>query len=208
MKFDKSILQVYAVSDGERTGEKELRTALASGVSCVQLREKNLDFDTFLQKAKTFESLCREFGVPLFINDNLEIAKRVQTAGLHLGQEDGSLKEARLLLGSRAIIGRSVHNCEEAIRAWQEGADYLGVGALFATRTKEDATVVPRDVLIDICHAVPIPVVAIGGITRENIQTLYGTGICGVALVSALFGQPDIAAAVTEMKQLTRPFST
>lgn len=206
MKISPSLLHVYAVTDRQwlagRTLESQVRQILEGGATIVQLREKMLSDDEFLAEGRVIQAACREFGVPFIINDNLEVARRLG-AGLHVGQSDTACAEARRVLGEGAILGVSCTTVEEALRAEAAGADYLGVGAVFPTATKSDADYVDRQMLMDICSAVKVPVVAIGGISLENAPRLAGTGIAGVAVVSALFASEnprEAARKFTEIK--------
>ncbi len=196
MKCDKKAMLLYAVTDRTWTGKQSLyeqvEAALKGGVTCVQLREKDLDQAAFLQEAVEIKALCHRYGVPFFINDNVDIAIKSGADGIHVGQEDMAAGAVRAMVGEKMIIGVSVHSVEEALEAVRNGADCLGVGAMFSTSTKQDAGVLPQKTLSDICRAVDIPVVAIGGLTKENILQLAGTGVDGVALVSAIFAAEDI----------------
>ncbi len=196
MKCDKKTMRLYAVTDRAWTGKQSLyaqvEAALKGGVTCVQLREKELPEADFLKEAMQIGALCRRYHVPFFINDNVDIALQCGADGIHVGQEDMAAGAVRQLVGEDMIIGVSVHSVEEALEAVKNGADCLGVGAMFSTSTKLDAGVLPKETLADICRAVDIPVVAIGGLTRENISQLAGTGVDGVALVSAIFAAEDI----------------
>ena len=207
MQCKKEYMQLYAVTDRMWTGEKTLReqveAALRGGVTCVQLREKELDEVAFLAEAHEIKGLCREYGVPFFINDNVEIAIACGADGIHVGQEDMDAAEVREMVGIHRIVGVSVNSVEQALGAVQAGADYLGVGAMFSTATKKDADSVSYDTLRAICRAVEIPVVAIGGISKENMLTLQGTGVNGVALVSAIFAAEDIEGETRVLKRLT-----
>lgn len=207
MKCDKKTMQLYAVTDrawlnGQSLYE-QVEAALKGGVTCVQLREKNLGFDEFLAEAKEIAALCKGYGVPFFINDNVDIATQCKADGIHVGQEDMNALQVRELVGDDMMIGVSVHSVEEALDAVKAGADCLGVGAMFSTSTKADADVLPMNVLKDICDAVDIPVVAIGGIGRHNIHKLAGTGVDGVALVSAIFSAEDIESECRELLRLS-----
>lgn len=204
MKFDKSALLLYAVTDRSWLNGKNLcsqvEEALKGGASFLQLREKELDEARFLDEAAELKMLCRKFGVPFVINDNVAIAAAVGADGVHVGQTDMGAGEARAKLGPDKIIGVSVRTVEQAVSACQNGADYLGVGAVFPTGTKTDASGVSIATLREICRAVDIPVVAIGGITEENVAALAGSGISGVAVVSAIFAQNDIRRAAERLK--------
>ena len=196
MKCDKEMMRLYAVTDrawvGSQSLYEQVESALKGGVTCVQLREKELLQDEFLAEAMEIAALCRQYGTPLFINDNVNVAIACHADGIHVGQSDLEAAEVRRRVGDGMMIGVSVHTVEEAQAAVRNGADYLGVGAMFATATKADVDILPMETLRDICHAVEIPVVAIGGINRENIAKLSGTGVDGVALVSAIFAADDI----------------
>jgi len=196
MKCDKKAMLLYAVTDrawvGKQSLYEQVESALKGGATCVQLREKELDDEEFLREAIEISALCKQYGVPFFINDNVEIAIRCHADGIHVGQEDMEAAKVRRRVGDDMIIGVSVHSVEEALEAVRNGADCLGVGAMFSTSTKTDVDVLPKETLRDICAAVDIPVVAIGGIGRSNISQLAGTGVDGVALVSAIFAADDI----------------
>ena len=199
-------LQLYAVTDSRWLKGSTLATAvekaLAGGVTCVQLREKHLPFDEFLRTAKEIKALCQSYQVPFIVDDNLDIALACDADGLHIGQNDMPAAKARQLLGPDKILGVSAQTIEQAVAACQDGADYLGVGAVFPTGTKTDAVEVPLDTLKAITAAVDIPVVAIGGINADNITQLSGTGIAGAAVVSAIFAQEDIKKAAAKLRQL------
>lgn len=205
MKFDRDNLLLYAVTDrswlnGE-TLAAQVEKALRGGATLVQLREKELDPESFLAEAREIKELCHRFGVPLIINDNVAIAAAVDADGVHVGQSDREAGEARAELGPDKIIGVSVRTVEQAVRAQERGADYLGAGAVFPTGTKTDASGISMETLRDICRAVTIPVAAIGGIHEENIGLLAGSGISGIAVVSAIFAQPDIEQAAARLKE-------
>ncbi len=207
MKCDKKTMLLYAVTDRMWTGKQSLyeqvESALKGGVTCVQLREKELDDEAFLQEAIEIKELCRKYRVPFFINDNVDVAVKCGADGIHVGQEDMAAGDVRSLVGDGMMIGVSVHTVEEAIEAVKNGADCLGVGAMFSTSTKTDADVLPMETLSDICHAVDIPVVAIGGLNKNNISELSGTGVDGVALVSAIFAAEDIESECRELYRIS-----
>ena len=196
MKCAKEIMLLYAVTDRAWTGKESLETqvekALKGGVTCVQLREKNLDEETFLQEAMDIKKLCQHYHVPLIINDNVNIAMACHADGIHVGQEDMEAGDVRRLVGEGMILGVSVHTVDEAKRAVACGADYLGVGAVFSTTTKTNVSRMPIETLQSICNAVDVPVVAIGGMNQGNIMELAGSGVDGVALVSAIFSAENI----------------
>ena len=208
MKCDRQTMRLYAVTDrawvGRQTLPEQVEAALKGGATCVQLREKELDGAAFLEEARTLAALCRRYGVPLIINDNVEVALASGADGVHVGQDDLTVEQVRRLAGDRLIVGVSAHSVEQALAAQAGGADYLGVGAVFATATKSDAHVLPRETLAEICRAVDIPVVAIGGIHAWNILELRGSGVSGVAVISAIFAQPDVGAATAALLPLAR----
>ena len=198
---------LYAITDRSwlngRTLYEQVEEALRGGVTFLQLREKHLPYDEYLEEAREIKALCDKYDVPLIINDNVDIALAVDASGVHVGQSDMEAREAREKLGTDKIIGVSAHNVEEALAAVKSGADYLGTGAVFGSGTKEDANKISHDVVRDICKAVDIPVVGIGGITENNLMELKGTGIDGVAVISAIFAKDDITAAAKNLKKLT-----
>ncbi|KNZ43372.1 thiamine-phosphate pyrophosphorylase [Acetobacterium bakii] len=206
MKLDNTSLLLYAVTDrmwlGRNSLTEQTETAIKAGVTFVQLREKNLDFESFLKQAKEIKTLTDAYHIPFVINDNVEIALACGADGVHVGQEDMAAGDVRKRIGDDKIMGVSVCTQAQAILAEKNGADYLGVGAMFTTSTKADADTVTYEILREICAGVTIPVVAIGGIDQKNILTLRRSGIVGVAVVSAIFAQPDIAAATAELQQL------
>lgn len=207
MNCDKKSMLLYAVTDrawvGRQSLYEQVESALKGGASCVQLREKELDEEEFLKEALELSALCRKYGVPFFINDNVEIAIKCHADGIHVGQEDMEAAKVRQKVGDDMMIGVSVHSVEEALEAVRNGADCLGVGAMFSTSTKTDVDVLPKETLRDICAAVEIPVVAIGGINRSNISQLSGTGVDGVALVSAIFAADDIESECRQLRRLS-----
>lgn len=200
MKVAKETMRLYAVTDrtwlkpGEQL-EQPVEELLKAGVTCVQLREKQAEDALILEEARILKELCGRYRVPLIINDRPDLAKAVKADGVHVGLSDMGIEKARALLGEDYIIGGSAHNVREALEAQKAGADYIGCGAVFGSSTKSDVTALPREELKAICQAVDIPVVAIGGIHEGNIAQLAGTGIDGVAVVSALFAKEDKRAA-------------
>ena len=204
---DKKDLLLYAVTDrswlGEETLYQQVEKTLKGGATFIQLREKHLDDTAFLEEAVELKELCRRYHVPFVINDNVEIALKMDADGVHVGQSDMEAGNVREKLGPDKIIGVSAQTVEQAVLAEQRGADYLGVGAVFPTGSKDDADDVSHETLKAICEAVSIPVIAIGGISRNNVMELAGSGICGIAVISAIFAQPDIEAATKELRTLT-----
>lgn len=207
MSCDKKDLLLYAVTDRSwlngQTLYEQVEQALKGGVSFLQLREKELKEQAFLEEAKVIQELCKKYQVPFLINDNVELAASIGADGVHVGQSDMAAGAAREKLGPDRIIGVSARTVEEALEAQRQGADYLGVGAVFPTGSKADAVEVDHQVLKEICSAVEIPVIAIGGIGRDNVDQLKGSGICGIAVISAIFAQNDIEAAARELRNLT-----
>ena len=199
---------LYAVTDrawlNGATLESQVEQALKGGATFVQLREKELDEETFLEEAKKIKKLCGKYHVPFVINDNVDIALAVDADGVHVGQSDMEAGKVREKLGPDKIIGVSCKTVEQALLAKKHGADYLGVGAMYPTGTKKDATAVTPAALSEICHAVDIPVVAIGGINKDRLEPLKGTGVDGVAVVSAIFAAEDIEKAAKELKEAVR----
>ena len=200
-------LLLYAVTDRSwlngDTLYSQIEKAVRGGASIVQLREKHLDREAFIAEAKEIKKLCHQYRVPLIINDSVEIALEADADGVHVGQDDTDVTEARKRLGPDKIIGVSAHNVEEAVTAWKNGADYLGSGAVFHTGSKDNVTPLSQEELKAICRAVPIPVVAIGGISVQNAMELSGTGIDGIAVISAIFAKPDIEKAARELRSLS-----
>ncbi|MCD7856520.1 MAG: thiamine phosphate synthase [Clostridiales bacterium] len=206
MKVKPETLQLYAVTDRAwlhgRTLESQVAQAILGGATIVQLREKHLTGEALLAEAKTLCALCRRYGVPFLVNDDVALALAVGADGVHVGQEDMAAEQARALLGPDKLIGVSAHSVAQAVAAQRAGADYLGCGAAFVTGTKTDARPIPRETLQAVTAAVDIPVVAIGGITRDNLPQLQGCGLAGAAVVSALFAQEDVQAAARELRRL------
>ena len=200
-------LLLYAVTDrhwlGERTLAEVVRESLEGGVSFLQLREKELDEGRFYEEAVELQALAAQYGVPFVVNDNVDIALRMDADGVHVGQSDMEAGDVRALLGPDKILGVSAQTVEQAVLAEKRGADYLGVGAVFPTGSKDDAEDVSHETLKAICEAVSIPVVAIGGITLENTPELAGSGICGIAVISAIYGQKDIKEAAARLRKVT-----
>lgn len=202
MKSDDLLL--YGVTDRRGLGGLSLaeavRQSLDGGVTFVQLREKHLGREEFVAEALALKALCAEYGVPFVINDDVELAAEVDADGVHVGQSDMAAEDVRARIGEGKILGVSAQTVEQAVAAEKCGADYLGVGAVFPTGSKDDAEDVSYDTLRDICNAVSIPVIAIGGITAANVAKLSGSGICGVAVISAIYCADDIAKAARTMR--------
>ncbi len=208
MNCTKEELLLYAVTDRSwlhgRTLKEQVKEALDGGVTFLQLREKHIDSGLFLQEAQELKDLCKQYQVPFVINDDVELALKVDADGVHVGQSDMKAGDVRKKLGKDKIIGVSAQTVEQAVMAEKHGADYLGVGAVFPTSSKDDAQEVDYETLKAICQAVQIPVIAIGGINAKNVDRLKGSGICGVAVISAIFAQEDIKEAAKELKNRTK----
>ena len=208
MRLDREELLLYAITDrtwlGKETLYSQVKKALEGGATIIQLREKNLDYDSFLKEAKDIKELCHEYGVKFIVNDNIKVAIEGDADGVHVGQDDMNVTEVRKLIGEDKIIGLSAQTVEQAELAQKQGVDYLGVGAVFSTSTKKDAKNVTFEELKDICNSVNIPVVAIGGITKGNAIELKGTGIEGISVISAIFAQKDIKGAAEELKNIAQ----
>lgn len=206
MKCDKNSLLLYAVTDRSWTGEltlyEQVEAAIKGGVTFIQLREKELDNESFVDEALKIKSICSEYNIPFVINDNVHVAMEINADGVHVGQNDMTAKEVRKLIGKDKILGVSVQNVEQAILAQKQGADYLGVGAVFHTDSKSDADHVSYETLKQICNSVKIPVVAIGGIGVHNVSELKGSDISGIAVISAIFGADDIQLAAKELRRV------
>lgn len=207
MKCDKKTMLLYAVTDrawiGKQSLYEQVESAIKGGATCIQLREKGLDEEAFLKEAIEISALCKQYNIPFFINDHVEIAIKCHADGIHVGQRDMEAAQVRQRVGEKMMIGVSVHSVEEALEAVKNGAECLGVGAMFSTSTKTDAAIVSKEILHDICDAVEIPVVAIGGIGKSNISKLAGTGVDGVALVSAIFSADDIEKECRLLRRLS-----
>lgn len=204
MNISEKKLTLYAVTDRKwlqdgQTLAGQVEQAILGGVTVVQLREKHASAAEFLALAQEVKQVTDRYQVPLIINDNLEVALAVDAAGIHVGQEDLAAAAVRQKIGDKKVVGVSAQTVEQALAAEQAGADYLGVGAVFPTSSKDDAVEVDFATLQAICQAVQIPVVAIGGITAENMTALQGSRIVGVAIISAIFGKPDVKKAAQEL---------
>ena len=208
MLCKKESMLLYAVTDrtwvSKYTLLEQVEDALKGGVTCLQLREKDMNEDEFFHEALEMKELCAKYQVPFIINDHVEIAMRCKVDGIHVGQSDMKVDTVRELVGKHMIIGVSVQTVEQAVEAYKAGADYLGVGAMFRTTTKMDASEVSYETLKEICSTVSIPVVAIGGINKCNIMKLSGSGVDGVALVSAIFAAKDIKHECKELYSISK----
>ena len=207
MRCDRQSMLLYAVTDRAWTGpesslKEQVEAALKGGVTCVQLREKELNEEEFLREAVELKALCGDYKVPFIVNDNVEVALKCGADGVHVGQEDMQAADVRALAGEHCIIGVTAKTVEQALAAEKAGADYLGVGAVFSSPTKPNAKGITHQMLKEICGAVSIPVVAIGGINKENMMELAGSGADGVALVSAVFAAEDIEAECRELRSM------
>lgn len=204
MKLNKDDLLLYGVTDSKYLNGRKMselvEEAILGGVTMIQLREKEMSHEEFKEEALDVQKVCQKYHVPLIINDDVELCKEINADGVHIGQDDLNLKEARIILGEDKIIGVSAHNYEEAKIALENGADYLGVGAIFTTQTKDDAQNISMKTLNDICQKIDLPVVAIGGINQVNILEFMGVAIDGVAIVSSIFGSDDIEKASRMLK--------
>ncbi len=194
---------LYAITDrtwlNGRSLEDVVEQSLMGGVDMVQLREKNLDFNSFLESAIKIKKLTEKYNVPLIINDNIEVCRQSNADGVHIGQGDTPLSKAREILGKDKIIGVTAKTIQQALEAQLNGADYLGVGAMFGSTTKKDAIPLTFQQLADIRKSVTIPIVAIGGINANNIDKFANTNVDGIAVVSAIYGQTDIKSATENL---------
>lgn len=212
MKFNNDDMLLYAVTDrawlGHQTLDEQVEEALQGGATFLQLREKELNDDDFLAEAIRLQKLCQKYHVPFVINDNVDIACQMNADGVHVGQLDMEAGDVRARIGEDKILGVTVQTVEQAIRAQERGADYLGVGAVFHTGSKANASVISFEALKAICDVVSIPVVAIGGINKSNVLELAGSGISGIAVISAIFAAKDICKETSELKILTQQVVT
>ena len=206
MKLSKQNMLLYAVTDRSwlngKTLSEEVEKAIIGGATFIQLREKNLNFGDFLNEAIEIRKICNKYKIPFVIDDNVEIAIKSGADGVHLGQNDMNISQARALLGKNKIIGATARTSEQAVRAEQEGADYIGSGAVFATSTKSDTVPLSYENLCKICRSVSIPVVAIGGINTGNVKYLTGSGISGIAVVSGIFKSDNVRESAGTLKEM------
>ncbi|MCR5081265.1 MAG: thiamine phosphate synthase [Treponema sp.] len=204
----KEDLLLYAITDrywlNGRNLADDVELTLKGGTTILQLREKNLDEESFYKEAVEIKALCRKYNVPFIINDNVELAKKIDADGVHVGQNDMQAQDVRAIIGPNKILGVSTQTVEEAILAEKMGADYLGVGAVFPTGSKDDCWVLDHNLCRDICNAVKIPVVAIGGITKDNVTQLKGLGFSGISVISAIFAQKDIFQSSKDLLEKAR----
>lgn len=208
MEFHRNMLLLYAITDRSWTGRQtlydQIQAALEGGVTMVQLREKRLSTQALVEEAVEIKELCHRYHVPLIINDNVEAAVASGADGVHVGITDTPVAEIRKRAGGSFIIGATAKTVAQAIAAEQAGADYLGVGAVFPSPTKQNAVRITLEQLKQICSAVSIPAVAIGGIGRENVAALAGGGMAGIAVVSAIFAEKNIQNTAAELKEVVR----
>lgn len=210
MKFSKESLRLYAVTDrtwlNGRTLRQVVSEAVSGGATTIQIREKNSGYEDFKSQALEIQALCKENHIPFIVNDNVDLALDIDADGVHVGQSDMEAVRVRDLIGPDKILGVSASTVQEAIEAERNGADYIGAGAVFQTGSKSDAVNVTHDVLREICSAVKIPVIAIGGINSGNIGELKGSGIAGVAVISAIFASQDIEKSARELLELSEKY--
>lgn len=207
MKLDKKTMLLYVVTDrywlGNNSLSEQVEDTIKAGATFIQLREKEASYEEFLSLAIEIKKVTDKYNIPFVINDNVDIAVEVNADGVHIGQSDEELLSARKKLGEDKIIGVSVHTVEEAKIAQKNGADYIGVGAAFSTDTKKDVDTMSNEQFKSVCESVDIPVVAIGGINKNNILKLKGSNINGVAVISAIFSKPNIYEATKELVELS-----
>lgn len=208
MKLDKKSMLLYAITDrswiGESSLEKQVEETLKGGTTFIQLREKNLSFNEFLNQAKKIKKITDKYNIPFVINDNVEVAIECDADGVHIGQGDMNAKKVKNIIGENKILGVSADTVEDAKLAEENGANYIGVGAVFKTNTKEDASVISIDSIKEICNSVSIPVVAIGGINEETVLSLKGSGVDGVCCISAIFAKENIYEATKGLYDLVK----
>lgn len=207
MKIDKKSMLLYVVTDRSWLGENSLKDqvedTLKAGASFIQVREKELPFDEFLREAIEIKNITDKYNIPFVINDNIEVAIQSNADGVHIGQDDMPAPDVRKLIGQDKILGVSAATVKDAKLAEENGADYIGVGAMFSTDTKQDANVISMDTLKDICNSVSIPVVAIGGINEKNVPMLKNSGVDGICLISAIFSKENIYEATKKLYDLS-----
>lgn len=208
MKLDKKSMSLYVVTDRtwlkDHSLSQQVEEAILGGATFIQIREKDLDKKAYIKEALNIRKVTQHYHIPFVVNDDIQVAIEVNADGVHVGQKDMEVAQARQLIGNNKILGVSAKTVEQALRAQKKGADYIGVGAVFSTATKHDADHVSYETIKQICSAVSIPVVAIGGINESNIMMLKGSGVNGVAVVSAVFSQPDIKKAASNLLKLSK----
>ena len=208
LKVDKKSMLLYVVTDrtwlNEKSLESEVEKICNAGATFIQLREKGITDKEFIAEAKKIKFVTDKYKIPFVINDNIEVAKAVNADGVHIGQNDMEAKKARYILGEDKIIGISAGNLDEALAAEKNGADYIGVGAMFHTDTKQDATSVTFEEVNEITQRVNIPVVAIGGINKDNVLKLSCSGVDGIAVISAIFAEDNVEEATKNMLKLAK----
>lgn len=203
MKFDRKKLKMYIITDrywlNGRDLSKQVEEAILAGATFVQVREKGISDDEFVAIAKDIKKVTDKYNIPLVINDNLNVAIRVNADGVHIGQSDENLLEARKKLGESKIIGVTAKNIEQTLAAYNNGADYVGIGAVYSTNTKENVEVLSHQEIKNCCTCCDIPVVAIGGINKNTMHLLNDTGVDGVSVISAIFASDDITKSTKEL---------
>lgn len=208
LKVDKKSMLLYVVTDrtwlGENTLKSQVEASIKAGATFIQLREKEMTTQDFINEAIDIKTITDQYQIPFVINDNVEVAMAVNADGVHVGQGDMEVSLVRNIIGENKILGVSARTVEQAVKAEQMGADYIGIGAVFATSTKLDANIVSFETVKEMCTKVSIPVVAIGGINEENILQLKGLGLDGAAVVSAIFSKSDIGAATQNLRELSK----
>lgn len=208
MKLDRKTLQLYAITDrtwlDDRKLQDDVQKAIDGGITFLQMREKSLSTDDFIKEALAIKELAQTNDIPLVINDDIDVAIKVDADGVHIGQDDIAVSVARKMLGTDKILGVSAHTLEQALKAQKDGADYIGVGAVFNTSTKSNASNVSISTLREICDNISIPVVTIGGITADNALKLQGTGVSGICVISAIFGSSDINGATNKLRRISK----
>lgn len=206
MTFSKDMLTLYAITDEGCLKGRDLfeqaELALQGGVTCLQLRDKNMDTDTLAETASELLKICRRYGVPLIVNDNYSAALKSGADGVHVGIDDAPVAEIRRIAGKDFIIGATAKTVEQAVRAEKAGADYIGVGAVFPSPTKKNAIRITPSQLREIASSVDIPAVAIGGITADNAGEIKDCGQCGIAVVSAVFAADDVRSAAEKLRRI------
>lgn len=198
---------LYVITDrtwlGNHSLKNQVEQTIKAGATFVQLREKNISYEEFVQLAREIKEVTDSYKIPFVINDNIEVAQVVDAGGVHIGQGDMDARKVRKILGEDKIMGVSAQTVSQAIKAQQAGADYIGVGAVFSTSTKKDAENISFESLKKICQSVSIPVVAIGGINETNVMKLKGSGASGISVISAIFSKPDIYMATKNLRILS-----